>query len=199
MKTTEQLLTEVGAELLSGNFKPMGLGRVVNRDVPLESPIEYELERVLCKYTPEGTRVHRQYRVPTYRGTFRLDLVIQIGKSIIGFEADGKEYHDWSRDIFRDAIILEKTNIDAIYRITGPDVYYRLETALYIISEVNPSLFSDRGRENLWCLSECRDKLELQTDTEGIYGHYIYVDEESEEHYRRIHIRRLSRRHNETG
>jgi len=180
---------------LTGTLERYGLDRVLNPEEPLESPIEYELERVLCKYIPEGARMIRQLRVPTYRGTFRVDMVVRHVNSIVGFEADGKEYHDWTRDIFRDAIILKKSNIKRIYRITGPDVYYRLETALFMIGKAVPGLFSERGMADLWCLSECRDDLHFETDTEGIYGNYVYVDEEGEEHYRRIHVRCLSPKH----
>ncbi len=182
-------------ELLNGRAELYGDHRVLNPEIPLESPIEYELERVLCKFIPDGARVQRQFKVPTYRGTFRLDLVVKIGDSLIGFEADGKEYHDWSRDIFRDAIILDKTKIEHIYRITGPDVYYRLETALLMLGRHDQKLFSQRGMDGLWALSECRDDLEFDSDEEGIYGHYHYVDEDSERHYRRVHVHCLSRRH----
>jgi hypothetical protein len=181
--------------LIKGTFEPEGLDRVVNPETPRESPLEKDLEYGICKYSPHGTRIIRQYDVPTYRGTFRLDFVARRKDRLIGFECDGRQYHDWRRDIFRDAVILSETNIEAIYRIEGPDIYYRLETALYILGNHVPLMFSERGMENLSALSECRDDAHVHQDEEGIIARYDYEDHNEVIHHRRIHIRSLSRDH----
>jgi len=183
-------------QLLDGTAERYGFHRIENPDTPTESPIEDELEHMICKCTPDGSRVTRQFRVPTYRGTFRIDFGVQMGNRIVGFEADGRKYHDWRRDIFRDAVILGDSNVEAIYRIEGPDIYYRLETALYILGRCRPNLFSARGVDIFEAMSECRGDDFYSEDTEdGIYASYDYVDCDDNKHHRRITLRCLSREH----
>lgn len=181
--------------IVSGTFDPIGPDRVLNPEVPLESPLEYELERVICKYAEHGSRVSRQFRIFTNRGTFRVDFVLKTLAGLIGFECDGKQFHDWTRDIFRDTIILENSDIDCIYRLEGADICYRLETALLLISKCHDGIFSERGVSNLWALSDCRDDVEMWQDDEGIYGQYEMRDEDAAIQSRTIRIRRLSRNH----
>lgn len=195
--TAEEAVNQFMESILKGTFEPYGLDRVINPTTPTESPLEEELEYGICKYSPDGTRIIRQYEVPTYRGTFRLDFVAKRKNRLIGFECDGRQYHDWRRDIFRDAVILNETNIEAIYRIEGPDIYYRLETALYILGNAVPLIFSERGMENLWALSECRDDAQVDKHEEGIIAHYTFEDEDEVSHHRRIYIRSLSRDHHD--
>ena len=195
ISAAELMTDEWFQKLINGEFEPYGHDRILNPEVPTESPIEDELEHVLCKSIPDGSRVTRQFKVPTYRGVFRIDFVVHTKNRLIGFECDGRQYHDWRRDIFRDAVILSESDLKAIYRLEGPDIYYRLETALHILGQCRHGLFSERAMENLWALSECRDDVDIDEDEEGFYAHYTHVDHNEESHDRRIHIRRLSRDH----
>ncbi|TGU70716.1 hypothetical protein E4633_17105 [Geomonas terrae] len=71
----------------------------------------------------------------------------------IGFECDGKDFHDESRDEWRDAMILGSKGVDAIYRMRGADLYYHINDILYFISKWDPELFSQRGLLNLEVLA----------------------------------------------
>ena len=193
--TTTEVLGRLVPSLGDGTYEPEGLDCVVNPEVALESPLEYELEWALTKYIPKGALITRQFKVPTYRGTFRVDLVIQTKQGLIGFECDGRDYHDWTRDIFRDAIILNYSKIESIYRIAGPDIYYRIATALYVIGRRVPSVFSEHGMKNLWALSESREFAYTDHDDEGIYARYTFIDEDEKQYDRKIYIRSLSRKH----
>ena len=185
-------------QILDGTYERYGFERIENPTTPTESPLEDELEHMICKCTPKGSRITRQFRVPTYRGIFRIDLAVQMIDRTIGFEADGRQYHDWGRDIFRDAVILSESNIEAIYRIEGPDIYYRLETALYILGRCRAGLFDERGINIFESMSECRgDDFHSNETDDGLYAHYDYVDSKNKKHHRWIKIRCLSRNHHD--
>ena len=120
---------------------------------PYDSPLEDDFAFNITKYLEPTVSLIPQYEVQTICGTFRIDFVIQGPKGLTGFECDGKEFHDASRDEWRDAMILGTKAVDAIYRLRGSDVYYRIEDILYIITKWNPELFSHRGLLNLETLS----------------------------------------------
>ena len=58
--------------------------------------------------------------------------------------------------MFRDAVILAHSEITAVLRITGRDVNYSLEEALFVVSQIHPAAFSDRGLVNLKTLADRR-------------------------------------------
>jgi hypothetical protein len=127
---------------------------------PYDSPIEEELARVLQKYIEDNAVVYKQVPVSTTHGTFRIDLLLESDSGLFAFEADGKEFHDYSRDMFRDAVILAHSEIKAVVRITGRDVNYSLEEALFVISQIHPAAFSARGLVNLKILAGRRIHLD---------------------------------------
>ena len=86
----------------------------------------------------------------TICGRFVLDFLIEspsLGKT--AFECDGKEFHNKSRDEWRDAMILGATNINTIYRLRGSDLTYHINDVLYVIANYTPDIFSGRGVLNL--------------------------------------------------
>lgn len=118
-----------------------------------ESPLEEDFAYHFAKYIEPTISLVPQFEVKTICGTFRIDFVAQGPAGIIGFECDGKDFHDESRDEWRDAMILGSKGIDSIYRLRGSDLYYHIDDILHIISRWNPELFSQRGLLNLETLA----------------------------------------------
>jgi len=120
---------------------------------PYDSPLEDDFAFNITKYLEPSLSLVPQYEVDTICGKFRIDFVVQGPGGLTGFECDGKEFHDRSRDEWRDAMILGTKTVNAIYRLRGSDVYYRIEDILYLVSKWNPELFSMRGLLNLETLA----------------------------------------------
>jgi hypothetical protein len=116
---------------------------------PYDSPIEDLFAYNIVKYLNAASNLLTQYEVVTICGIYRLDFVIEHNEEIIAFECDGKEYHDWQRDEWRDAMILGSKKVNLIYRLRGSDLYKHIEDCLHLISQEHPYLFSDRGIVNL--------------------------------------------------
>jgi hypothetical protein len=116
---------------------------------PYDSPIEDTLAWTLSKHIDQNVELQQQKEVPTFAGCFRLDFLASGGGRQLAIECDGRDYHDYTRDMFRDSIILGSSSIDAIYRFTGTDIASRIEDGLYTLSTLEPALFSARGHTNL--------------------------------------------------
>lgn len=136
-------------------------------DPPYDSPLEAHFAQCLPKYIEDSARFYKQYEVVTARGTFRLDFAVHCMKGIFGFECDGKEFHEYYRDMLRDSLILGSSEIISIHRISGSDIHKRLEDVLYAISEIEPDVFSERGKKNLWTLSSARSNIEVTDVTDA--------------------------------
>jgi hypothetical protein len=141
--------------------------RLSGYEPPYDSPLEAQLAYFLPKYIEEDAKFFKQYQVETPRGTFKLDFLVDSPKGKFGFECDGKEFHEFHRDVFRDSLILGSSDIVSIHRITGADIHNRLNDALFAISKVESDAFSERGRKNLWTLSTSRSDLEVTDITDG--------------------------------
>jgi hypothetical protein len=117
---------------------------------PYDSPIEDEFALTYTKYINENVDFRAQEIVYTKCGQFRIDFIVELeDKRKIGIKCDGEEFHDKSRDEWRDAAILGDTDVYGMYRINGADIQYHLEDVLYILSIWEPQLFSERGRNIL--------------------------------------------------
>ena len=122
----------------------------VNLDPPCESPIEEHFAWGLTKHINLTTVVKTQFPVSTICGNFRLDFVLIDDKGHrVAYECDGAKFHDGSRDEWRDAMILGGGHVDAIVRLPGSEINFRLNDALYLASRWDPSFFSDRGHIQL--------------------------------------------------
>jgi hypothetical protein len=132
------------------------------------SPIEEILAWALPKYLDPSVEIVREHPV-NYRGVeFRLDFLLRHPAGLYGLECDGREYHSYFRDVFRDACILGVTDIAAIYRITGKDISFHAETALHLMAADVPVLFSPRGRANLCTLSQFRDESLIRASYDNV-------------------------------
>ena len=125
---------------------------------PYDSPIEDSFAYNMVKYIDPEAKLIPQYKVHTICGNFVIDFlcVTSDGKKI-GIECDGKEFHDDSRDEWRDAMILGDEKVDSIYRFRGCEITYSINEILYIFSLYEPMLFSSRGRSNIKLL--CNEQL----------------------------------------
>ena len=121
---------------------------------PYDSPIEDAFAYQLAKYLATGAAVERQVEVTTQCGTYRIDFVCTSEGRAVGFECDGHDYHDEARDEWRDALIMGTGRVNAIYRITGRNIFHQVDRALYLVSRCEGTLFSERGRTNLRILGE---------------------------------------------
>ena len=122
-----------------------------------ESPLAVFLERVLELHIADTTTLIREFECPTSWATFRIDLVAQTPTHRIGFECDGKDFHDSYRDEVRDSLILGSGCVDTIYRLPGDQVNFAIHDLLYIVSLYDPAIFTDRGRKVL--LSQACDSV----------------------------------------
>lgn len=110
----------------------------------LESPLEEQFAQSLEKYLSPSSEIYPQYEVQTILGKFRLDFMVALNGHKIGFECDGKEFHDPFRDEWRDALILNSKEIDTIYRFRGKDIFSFLDDCIYIIFMHDPIIFNER-------------------------------------------------------
>lgn len=114
-----------------------------------ESPIEDMFLRAISKrLDTETCRITPQFPAETICGSYRLDFVIDDGRSRIGIECDGEEFHDnqnW-RDEWRDAMILGDKKVDRIYRFRGKDLKHHPDDVLGVLAWFHPRIFDDRQR-----------------------------------------------------
>src|SRR5437868_6129943 len=75
-------------------------------DAYFESPIEREFGLALQKYISPGVELLQQLDLPTPWANFRADFALRLGDRVVVLECDGAEFHDPSRDEWRDAAIL---------------------------------------------------------------------------------------------
>src|SRR6185369_911240 len=77
-------------------------------DSPIEDLFYYDFQKVMSE---DGT-IHRQVECPTPIGTFRLDFMLQLPARRVGFECDGKDFHNEEADSIRDRAIIEAGHLD---------------------------------------------------------------------------------------
>ncbi|MBD6981802.1 MULTISPECIES: hypothetical protein [Vibrio] len=137
-------------------------------DPPYDSPIEDTFAKFASKYLKQELEMDSQVVVKTICGTFRLDFVVTDGKGRkTAIECDGKEFHEGSRDEWRDAMILGSTDIEEIYRIRGSEINFSIEDVFYILSIWSPWLFDERQAYNMGCIAteELTKSSPLPTDS----------------------------------
>ena len=110
-----------------------------------ESQIEDDFLRCFYKVKADSVVVTGQSICITSKGRYRLDFALQAGLRKIGFECDGKQFHDVAKDEIRDDAILETGNVDVIYRAPGKSLWFHTYELLDLLRFVEPDLFSFRG------------------------------------------------------
>jgi hypothetical protein len=165
-----------------------------------ESPLENLFFDQLLKRLPRGVPLEIQVPAPTLCGTFRLDMLATVQNRRIGIECDGKEYHDEYRDEWRDAMILGDGQADEIIRFRGCDLTYHLDDCFFLLSKVQPLLFSDRHLQVVERLASDRARRFAEGETDwqcGAMVTYGYVEKSRAEDF--VDIRRRTREGQTTG
>lgn len=117
---------------------------------PYDSPLEDNFAYHFVKYLKEDVDFIPQAEINSICGNFYIDfLVCAPSGEKVAFECDGKEFHNESRDEWRDAMILGSSEVGSIYRLRGADITYHINDVLFVISRYNPEIFSIRGIRNL--------------------------------------------------
>lgn len=143
---------------------------------PYESPIEQAFAWRARTTLREDLSIQKQAWVSTIGGRFRLDFLIEHNGRKVAFECDGKNFHDWYRDRWRDALILADAQCDVVYRLSGRDLWLRTDDLMYVLSRLEPQLFSERGHMNLRHLaSRCVVEAEITA------GEDVFISYEREE------------------
>lgn len=111
-----------------------------------ESPIERLFREGISPRLNESVRLTEQVKCETPWGLFIPDFVIEVGSDRIAVECDGEEFHDESRDEWRDWLLLSEKSVDEVFRFPGAALHWRLEDCLFAIFHHHPGAFSLRGR-----------------------------------------------------
>lgn len=121
---------------------------------PYDSPIEDLFAEYFLRYAAAGIAFEPQHSVHTLCGTFIVDfLIVDAAGRRIGIECDGKEFHDLSRDEWRDGMILGDEHLDAMYRFRGQDLHYSMDDVMYFLYSMEPSVFDPCAPRKLQVLS----------------------------------------------
>ena len=134
-------------------------------DSPIERLVGEQMEKFvdydIAKITP-------QYEIQTSGGFFILDFLIEVDGIKYAIECDGKEFHEYFADLYRDAWLLGEKHIDEMIRFRGQDIVsYPNLCMLYLFYSIR-NLFYERY-ENVFEM-EARNERWLKhqdTDPEG--------------------------------
>ena len=153
---------------------------MTNYNPPYDSPIEDVFAWGILKHMDTTTELKPQVEAKTICGTFVLDFVATTtcGRKV-GFECDGKEFHDTYRDEWRDAMILGAVHVDSIIRMRGCDLHHQINNVLWIASEWEPSVFSDRGHANLSFLRSDGLNHEFGLPGDSLFVSHLYRSDDS--------------------
>jgi very-short-patch-repair endonuclease len=145
-----------------------------------ESPLEQLFNDQLRKRMPKEAELLPQFDVKTLCGNFRLDLLAVVQNRRIGIEIDGKEFHDQYRDEWRDAMILGDGRADEIVRFRGCDLHYHLDDCFYLLSKIQPLLFTARHTGIIERLASDRARRRAEGEYDWATGAmltYGYIDD----------------------
>ena len=122
-----------------------------------ESPLEDIFSWHCQKHLRDSSVFESQVGVRTCHGLFRLDFLLSgPGEDVVAVECDGRDFHDSFRDEFRDSILLGEGYLDTIYHFRGRDITYFPDGCIWLMSLLNPGLFSERGHLHLGCLHQLK-------------------------------------------
>ena len=145
---------------------------------PFDSPAEERFLHHLTKALAADASYDDHVPVDTLCGPFVIDYVVSVATRRVGFEIDGREFHDAERDVWRDAAILASGVVDAMIHIRASDLYRYPYDTLCLISRAEGALFSERGRSVLERLAH-RAVRRIEVDPNGEYlGAVIWRQED---------------------
>lgn len=133
---------------------------------PYPGAVQDELAWHLVKYLREDSRLRSDVDVEVPPGPghgpayFALDVVVEVpveGSDAVrrvAFEtASGRTLRDHERRLRRDATLLAHGAVDTVYRLRGSDLLHHMDDVLYLASQWDADVFSERGRINLKTLA----------------------------------------------
>jgi hypothetical protein len=115
----------------------------------LESPIENLLFESIFMSFADGVSFRSQVQFGTICGIFRADFVIEGFGRRIALECDGKEFHNYRRDEWRNEMILGTGEVDWIYHFSGKDINFRTEECAYILATQESWAFNEEAIASL--------------------------------------------------
>lgn len=118
-------------------------------DPPYKSPGAEWFAYHVSKYLDDMVDVIHDVDVPTICGNVKMGFVLTREDRRIGIEVGGDRFMVEFTDEMRDALILGTGAVDVIYHLRGPKLRERMEDVLYILLQVEPRFFSQRGAKNL--------------------------------------------------
>jgi hypothetical protein len=116
---------------------------LLNSAVSTESPIEDVFEHEFNKYAKNGYCLIRQCEFSTQLGKFRVDFTLSVDDYLVGFECDGREYHELWHDEIRDAVLLGEKHLGTIYHFPGKALWFEPAYAIEFIAR-RDNFFLDR-------------------------------------------------------
>lgn len=111
-----------------------------------DSPIEEELGKLFAKYNEpySDIAVLPQVGVQTSGGRFILDFLVIANGHKYAVECDGKEYHDYYYDLYRDGMLIAGGFIDDMIRFRGTDLTVFPYTCILFLGKIIPGLLSEQ-------------------------------------------------------
>ena len=134
--------------------------------------LQDELAWHLVKYLREDAVLKSEVEIEVPEGPghgpafFTLDFVVEVpvGPGVpevrrVALEVGGgRTLQDHDRRLRRDATLLGYGAVDTIYRLRGSDLAERMEDVLFLASQWDADVFSERGRINLRTLASAEAK-----------------------------------------
>lgn len=106
-----------------------------------ESPIETQLDNAIRSHLHGRTSWHRQVSYRTDGGVFRVDFLASIDGRRVAIECDGKQFHDYRRDLRRDIYLLFSRSVHAVMRFPGGNIHHQVDHVVEWIEWYEPGLF----------------------------------------------------------
>lgn len=144
-----------------------------NLSNPFDSVIEKEFAHSISKYLRSGIEFDNQIEFKTQLGYFKGDFIISNGKTELLVELDGKEFHQGTRDKWRDAFILGEKKIDSIIRFQGKDITYCTNECIFLLTKLYPDFFHERAIISLSVLVEKENQNSINESLEFNFAHSL--------------------------
>ena len=140
-----------------------------------DSPIERIIGECLGKHVDFGNcKIIPQYEVHSTGGTFFLDYLIETKGHKYAIECDGKEFHEYFADLYRDAWLLGEKHIDEMIRFTGSDLFRCPSFCMLFLYNAIPGLMTERNAQIIETKARNeRWEIQQKEDPEGVH----YYDE----------------------